>query len=173
MHMSISKINFFIPGIWEDGALLQEIESNLAAPLDLFASGQWKPVLNPRVLEKYNDVLRHSSGRGVERFDPAGYLCEVGLPQSLTAGRTNSDVLRTFHLIKAYRPDARYFPFSKKTGALVQKIFLSISRILPSLAIAADRLIDPLMVRMTEKKYQTDQYHSAPYGKIEEIVKGE
>ena len=26
---------------------------------------------------------------------------------------------------------------------------------------------------MTEKKYQTDQYHSDPYGKFEEIVKGE
>jgi hypothetical protein len=173
MHMSISKINFFQPGIWENGALLQEIERNLAEPVDLLAFGQWKPALTPGVLEMYNDILRHSKGRDVERFDPAGYLSELALPQSLTAGRTNGDVLRTFHLIKAYRPDARYFPFSKKTGALMQKIFLSISRICPSLVIAADRLIDPLVVKMTEKKCQTDQYHSAPYGKFEEIVKGE
>jgi hypothetical protein len=171
--MPISKINFFQPGIWEDGTLLQEIERNLAAPVDRFASGQWKAALTPRVLEKYKDILRNSNGREVGRFDPAGYLSEVGLPQSLTAGRTSRDVLRTFHLIKAYHPDARYFPFSKKTGALVQKIFLSISRICPSVAIAADRLIDPLVVKMTEKKCQTDQYHSAPYGKFEEIVKGE
>ena len=171
MHMSVSKINFFQPGIWENGVLLKEIERNLEAPADLFASGQWKPALTARVLEKYKEILRHSKGRDVERFDPAGYLCEVGLPQSLTAGRTNRDVLRTYHLIKAYRPDARYFPFSKKTGALLQKIFLTISRICPSAAIAADRLIDPLAVRMTEKKYQTDQHRSAPYGKFEEIVK--
>jgi len=171
--MPISKINFFQPGIWEDGALLQEIERNLTAPIDLFASGQWKPALTPRVFKKYKDILRSSTGRDVERFDPTGYLSEVGLPQSLTAGRTNNDVLRTFHLIEAYRPDARYFPFSKKTGALVQKIFLSISRICPSLVIAADRLIDPLAVKMTENKCQTDQYPSAPYGKFEEIVKGE
>jgi len=91
----------------------------------------------------------------------------------LTAGRTNSDMLRIFHLIKAYRPDARYFPFSEKTGALVQKILLSISRISSSAATTVDRLIDPLAVKMTEKKYRTDQYHSAPYGKFAEIVKGE
>jgi hypothetical protein len=171
--MPISKINFFQPGIWEEGALLQEIERNLAAPVDRFASGQWKAALTPRVLEKYKDIIRNSNGREIGRFDPAGYLSEVGLPQSLTAGRTSRDVLRAFHLIKAYRPDPRYFPFAKKTGALVQKIFLSISRICPSLATAADRLIDPLVVKMTEKKCQTDQYHSAPYGKFEEIVKGE
>jgi hypothetical protein len=171
--MPISKINFFQPGIWENGALIQEIERNLAAPVDLFASGQWKPALTARIFEKYKDILRGSKGRDVERFDPAGYLSEVGLAQSLTAGRSNSDVLRTFHLIKAYHPDARYFPFSKKTGALVQKIFLSISRISISAAIAVDRLIDPLAVKMTEKKYRTDQYRSAPYGKFEEIVKGE
>ena len=171
--MSISKINFFQPQIWEDGALLQEIERNLAAPDDLLASGQWKPALAPLVVEKYKDILRGSKGRAVASFDPAGYLAEVGLPQSLTAGRTNSDVLRAFHLISDYRPDARYFPFSKKTGALVQKIFLSTSRISTSLVTSVDRLIDPLAVKMTEIKYQTNQYHSAPYGKFEEIVKGE
>ena len=170
--MSISKIDFFRPGIWEDGALLREIERNLAAPDDLFASGQWEPALSPGVFEKYKDILRGSKGRAVESFDPAGYLAEVGLPQSLTAGRTNSDVLRTFHLIDTYRPDARYFPFSKKTGALVQKIFLSISRISASAVIAVDRLIDPLAVKMTEKKYRTDQYRSAPYGRFEEIDRG-
>jgi len=171
--MSISKINFFRPGIWEDGALLPEIERNLAAPNDLFASGQWEPALAPRIFEKYKDILRGSKGRAVESFDPAGYIAEVGLPHSLTAGRTNSDVLRAFHLINAYRPDARYFPFSKKTGALVQKIFLSTSRISISLVTAVDRLIDPLAVKLTEKKYQTDQYRSAPYGSIAEIIKGE
>jgi hypothetical protein len=170
--MPISKINFFQPRIWQDGALLQEIERNLAAPVDLFASGQWKPDLTPQVFEKYKDILGHSKGREVERFDPAGYLAEVCLSQSLTAGRTNSDVLRTFHLIGAYHPDARYFPFSKKTGDLVQKIFLSISRFSIPVTTAIDRLIDPLAVKMTEKKYQTDQYRCAPYGKFEEIVKG-
>ena len=170
--MPISKINFFKPGIWEDGALLHEIERNLAAPVDIFASGQWKPDLTPHVFEKYKDILRRSKGRNVERFDPAGYLAEVGLSQSLTAGRTSSDVLRTFHLIDKYRPDARYFPFSRKIGGLVQKIFLSISRFSTPVTIAIDRLIDPLAVKMTEKKYQTDQYRAAPFGKFAEIVKG-
>ena len=170
--MPISRIDFFKPGIWEDGALLQKIERNLAAPVDLFASGRWEPAMTPRVFEKYRDILKKSKGRHVASFDPDGYLAEVGLPQSLTAGRTNSDVLRAFHLIDAYRPDARYFPFSKKTGTLVQKIFLTISRISTSAAVAVDRLIDPLAVRMTEKKYQTDLYHAAPYGKFEEIIKG-
>jgi hypothetical protein len=171
--MSISKIDFFQPGIWEEGALLQEIKRNRAAADDLFASGQWKPALPSDTFEKYKGILRESKGLAVESFDPTGYLAEIGLPQSLTAGRTNSDVLRTFHLVKAYRPDARYFPFSKKTGALVQKIILSISRISISAITAVDCLIDPLAVRMTEKKYRTHQYHSAPYGKFEEIVKGE
>jgi hypothetical protein len=171
--MTISKIDFFRPGIWEDGALLREIERNLAARDDLFASGQWKSALSPRILEKVRDILISSEGCAAESFDPAGYLVELGLPRSLTAGRTNSDMLRIFHLIKAYRPDARYFPFSEKTGALVQKILLSISRISSSAATTVDRLIDPLAVKMTEKKYRTDQYHSAPYGKFAEIVKGE
>jgi hypothetical protein len=171
--VSISKIDFFRSGIWQDGALLQEIERNLALPDDLFASGQWKPALSPHIFEKYKDILRNSKGRAVESFDPAGYLAEVGLAQSLTAGRTNSDVLRTFHLVRAYRPDARYFPFSKNAGDLVQKIILSLSRISTSVITAVDCLIDPLAVRMTEKKYRTDQYRSAPYGKFEEIAKGE
>ena len=122
---------------------------------------------------KYSRNMVSSEKDLPESFDPAGYIAEVGLPHSLTAGRTNSDVLRAFHLINAYRPDARYFPFSKKTGALVQKIFLSTSRISISLVTAVDRLIDPLAVKLTEKKYQTDQYRSAPYGSIAEIIKGE
>ncbi len=168
--MPISKINFFQPGIWEDGALLKEIERNMAVADDLYASGQWKPAIDPRVFEKYKDTLR---GKAIESFDPDGYLAELDLTQSLTAGRTNIEVLRAFHLIDEYRPDPRYFPFSKKTSALVQKIFLSTSRISTSLVTAVDRHIDPLAVKMTEKKYQTDQYHSAPYGKFEEIAKGE
>jgi hypothetical protein len=170
--MPISTINFFDPGIWREGALLREIERNLAEPDDLLASGQWKPALPPRVFEKVSGLLTGGNVRAVASFDPAGYLAEVGLPQSLTAGRTNSDVLRAFHLIKSYRPDPRYFPFSGKTGAWVQKIFLTLSRISPSLVAALDRLIDPLAVRMTEEKYHTDRYHSAPYGKFEDIAKG-
>jgi hypothetical protein len=170
--MPISKINFFEPGIWQEGAFLREIERNLAEPDDLLASGQWKAALPPRVFEKVRNLLAGGKGRAVASFDPDGYLAEVGLPQSLTAGRINSDVLRAFHLIKTYRPDPRYFPFSRKTGAQVQKTFLAISRVSTSLVSAIDRLVDPLAVNMTAKKYQTDQYRSAPFGKFEEIVKG-
>ena len=170
--MPISKINFFETGIWQEGALLRRIERNLAEPDDLLASGQWKAALPPPVFEKISDLLAGGKSRAVAGFDPAGYLDEVALPQSLTAGRTNRDVLRAFHLIKTYRPDPRYFPFSRKKGAWVQKIFLILSRISPSLVAALDRLIDPLAVRLTEEKYHTDRYRSAPYGSFEDIDKG-
>ena len=127
--MSISKINFFDPGIWQKGALLREIERNLAEADDLLASGRWETALPSRVFDRLADLLAGGKGRSVASFDPAGYLSEVGVPQSLTAGRTNSEMLRAFHLVNVYRPDPRYFPFSKKTGARIQKIFLTLSRI--------------------------------------------
>jgi hypothetical protein len=168
--MSISKINFFRPGIWEDGALLKEIERNLSQADDPYASGQWKPAIESRIFEKYKDTL---GGRPIENFDPDGYLAEVGVGESLTAGRSNIELLRAFHLIQEYRPDPRYFPLQKNIAAFVQKIFLSISRIFPSLVNAVDHLVDPLAVKMTERNYQTDRYHAAPYGRIEEIIKGD
>ena len=168
--MPISKINFFQPEIWEKGALLKEVERNLAIADDLFASGRWKPTIESRIFEKCKDTL---GGRPIESFDPDGYLAEVGLEESLTAGRSNIDLLRAFHLIKEYRPDPRYFPLAKNIAAPVQKIFLSTSRISPALVNALDCLVDPLAVKMTERNYQTDRYHSAPYGRIEEIIKGD
>jgi hypothetical protein len=170
--MPVSKIDFFESRIWKEGALLREIERNLAEPDELLASGQWKAALPPGISEKLGGLLAGGNSRPVASFDPAGYLVELGLPQSLTAGRTNSDVLRAFHLIKTYRPDPRYFPFSRKIGARLQRILLAISRISTTLVNAIDRLVDPLAVHMTAKKYQTDPYRSAPYGKFEEIAKG-
>jgi len=167
--MSISKINFFQSRIWKDGALLKEIDRNLSAADDHFASGRWKLAIESRIFEKYKDTL---GGRPIESFDPQGYLAELGLGESFTAGRSNIDLLRAFHLIQEYRPDPRYFPLAKNIAASVQKIFLSISRISPALVNAVDRLVDPLAVRMTERKHQTDRYHAAPYGKIEEVIKG-
>lgn len=168
--MSISKINFFQPGIWENGALLQEIERNLAVTDDHFASGRWRLSVESPVSEKYQDTL---GGLPIERYDPDSYLAELGLEESLTAGRTNSDLLRAFHLVQKYHPDPRYFPFRENVAALVQKIFLSISRISPALVNIFDLLVNPLAVKMTERKYQTDQYHAAPYGRIEEIIKAD
>ncbi len=168
--MSISKINFFQPGIWETGALLKEVERNLAVADDRLASGRWKPAIESRVFERYQDTL---GGRPIQSFDPDGYLAELGLGESLTAGRSNIDLLRAFHLVREYRPDPRYFPLAKNIAAFVQKIFLSTSRIFPALVNAVDRLVDPLAVKMTERKYQTDRYHSAPYGQIEEINKAD
>ena len=168
--MSISKINFFRPGIWENGALLKEIERNLAVADDHFASGRWKPAIESRIFEKSKDT---PGGRPIESFDPDGYLAELGLGESLTAARSNIDLLHAFHIVQEYRPDPRYFPLAKNIAAFVQKIFLSISRISPALVNAVDRLVDPLAVKMTERKYQTDRYHSAPYGRIEEIIKAD
>ena len=168
--MSISKINFFRPGIWENGALLKEIERNLSVADDPFASGRWNPAVASRVFEKYQATL---GGRPIESFDPDGYLAELGLGESLTAGRSNVELLHAFHLIQEYRPDPRYFPLAKNIAAFVQKIFLSTSRISPALVNAVDALIDPLAVKITERKYQTDRYHDAPYGRIGEILKGD
>jgi hypothetical protein len=168
--MPISKINFFQPAIWEDGALLKEVQRNMAEADDLYASGQWRPAIGSRDFEKYKDTLR---GAAIESFDPEGYLAELGLKPSLTAGRTNIEVLRSFHLINEYRPDPRYFPLSKKAAGLVQKTFLTLSRISPHCANAFDRLINPIAVKMTERRHQTDQYLAEPYGKMEEIARGE
>ena len=167
---SISKINLFQPEIWEKGALLKEVERNLALADDPFASGRWKPAIEAEILEKYQETL---GGRPIENFDPHGYLAELGLGESLTAGRSNIDLLRAFHLIREYRPDPRYFPLAKNIAALVQNFFLSTSRVFPALVNAIDRLIDPLVVKITERNYQTDRYHTAPYGRIEEIIKGD
>ena len=167
--MPISKINFFHPAIWEGGALLKAIERNIAEADDLYASGQWKAPIDPRVFIKYKDTL---GGKAIESFDPDGYLAELGLRPSLTAGRTNIEMLRAFHLIKEFRPDPGYFPFSKKIAACFQRFFLSISRISPHLANAVDRLVNPLAVKMVEGSYKTDQWQRDPYGKFEEIIKG-
>lgn len=167
--MPISKIDFFQPAIWQEGALLTEIERNLAVADDPFASGRWQSAAAPEVYEAYKHTL---GGKPVDSFDPAGYLSELGLKTSMAAGRTNADLLRAFHLIKAYRPDPRYFPFSKKAGSLIQKLFLSSSRIAPGPVTAIDRVLAPLAVRLTEKKHNTDQYSADPYGRIEDIAKG-
>jgi hypothetical protein len=44
--MLMTKINFFQPAIWEDGALLEEVERNMDAADDLYASGQWKAAID-------------------------------------------------------------------------------------------------------------------------------
>jgi hypothetical protein len=168
--MSISKINFFEPRIWKKGALLKEIERNLAAADDPYGSGRWKPAMAPRVFEQYKDTL---GGRPTESFDPKGYLAELGLTKSMTAGRSNIEMLRAFELVGEYRPDPRYFPLSKNIAAFAQKIFLSISRISPHLVNAVDRLVDPLAVKKIEERFRPDRHRSAPYGRIEEIVKGD
>ena len=100
----ISKIDFFQPAIWQEGALLTEIERNLAVADDPYASGRWQSAAAPEIYEAYKQTL---GGKPVESFDPNGYLSELGLKTSLTAGRTNADLLHAFHLIKDYRPDPR------------------------------------------------------------------
>jgi hypothetical protein len=168
--MSISKINFFEPCIWEKGALLKEIEGNLAAADDPYGSGRWKPAMAPRVFEQYKDTL---GGRPTESFDPDGYLAELGLAKSMTAGRSNIEMLRAFQLVGEYRPDPRYFPLPKNIAAFTQKIFLSISRISPQLVNAVDRLVDPLAVKKIEERFSPDRRRPAPYGRIEEIILGD
>jgi hypothetical protein len=55
--MDISKINFFRPTIWQEGALEKEIERNLAVQEDCYASGTWKPAFDQQSFEKYKYTL--------------------------------------------------------------------------------------------------------------------
>ncbi|MGD9090982.1 MAG: hypothetical protein PVI38_21015 [Desulfobacterales bacterium] len=168
--MPIRKIDFFRPEIWREEALLAAIERNLAENDDPNASGRWRSAARPEVYEAYKSTL---GGKSVDSFDPAGFLSELGLKTSLAAGRTNADLLRAYHLIKDYRPDPRYFPFSKKTGALIQKFFLSTSKIATHAATTIDRILDPVAVRWIEKSHKTHRYRTAPYGRFEDIAKAE
>lgn len=168
--MPISKINFFQPAIWEEGTLIREIERNIAFADDIYASGQWKAAVDSLIYERYEDTL---GGKAIENFDPDGYLYELDLKPSVTAGRTNIDLLRAFHLIKEFRPKPDYFPFSKKMAAGFQSAFLSISRLSVHAANAVDRLANPLAVKMIERSYRSDEWLRNPYGKFEEIIKGE
>ncbi len=168
--MNISKINFFHPQIWEKGALLKEIERNLAVQDDLYASGKWKPAIDLEAFEKYKD---NYGGKAMESFDPNGFLAELGLPESLTAGRSNIEMLRAFHLINDYSPDSRYFPLSKKIASFAQKTLLSISRICPHLINALEPLVNPFVDKQIEEGYKTDRHNLDRYGRIEQITKGE
>jgi hypothetical protein len=123
-----------------------------------------------QVFEKYKGTL---GGRPTESFDPNGFLSELGLSQSLTAGRSNIELLRAFVLIDDYRPDARYFPMPGRIADCVQKTLLFINLISPRLVSAVDRLINPLIVKQLEKEYVTDEHDPIPYGRFEEIVKGD
>ncbi|MGD9238007.1 MAG: hypothetical protein PVF09_15090, partial [Desulfobacterales bacterium] len=93
--MPIRKIDFFHPEIWQEGALLSEIERNLTVADDPHASGRWQSAAAPEVYEAYRQTL---GGKPVDSFDPNGYLSELGLKTSLAAGRTNADLLSAFHL---------------------------------------------------------------------------
>ena len=168
--MPINKIDFFQPAIWQQGALLKEVERCLSVADDDYASGRWRAAVKPQVLARVRQTLR---GKPVKSFDPAGFLGELGLETSLAAGRTNRQMIQAFHLIKDYQPDIRYFPFSKKLGIPVQKFFLTASRFAPGPVTTIDRFLDPLAVRWTEKIHNTERYHTHPYGRFEEVIRGQ
>ena len=168
MHMP--NMNIFRPEIWEPGALDREIERCLAAPVDLYASGRWQPSVGRRQYEKYKTTLR---GLAPEHFDPDGYLTAMGLPRSLTAGRTSAEMLRAFHLIGSYRPDTRYFPLPERVAVPVQKNLLRVSRWLPRPFAVFDRRVHPLVVRMLMKKTRSRGQGDGGYGSSRDIDRGE
>ena len=166
----LSKINFFQPEIWQKGALEKAIDRNLSVRDDLYASGKWKPTYGPSVVEKYKNTL---GGKAIESYDPNGFLSKLGLTESLTAGRSNIELLGAFRLIDDYTPDPRYFPIPKILACLVQRILLLLNLILPNLVNFIDSLVTRLVFERTEKSDMTDPQDPDRYGKIEEIVKGE
>ncbi|MGD2272949.1 MAG: hypothetical protein PVI06_21305 [Desulfobacterales bacterium] len=168
--MDISKINFFEPNIWQEGALEKEIERNLAVPEDCYASGTWRPAFDPKISEKYKDTL---GGKPIKSYDPNGFLAEMGLAECLTAGRTYLEMLQAFHLVKEYVPDPRYFPLSRRIATFAQKTLLFISAISPRLIKIVDRLADYLVVKRIEKGYMKAKNDPGRYGRMEEILKGD
>jgi hypothetical protein len=165
-----SKINFFQPGIWQAGALEKEIEHNLSIPDDLYGCGQWPPAADPQDAKKYKCTL---GGRSIDSYDPHRFLAGLGLAHPMTAGRTNVEMLRGFHLIDDYRPDTRYFPFPAAIAAALQKVLLALSRLSPHLIDAIDRLIDRLVVKKMEKPAGVDRSDHDRYGRVEQLVKGD
>jgi len=166
----LSKINFFQPDIWQNGELEKAIDRNLSVPDDLYASGKWKPAYGPQIVEKYKDTL---GGKAIESFDPNGFLAELGLPESLTAGRSNIELLRAFRLVDDYTPDSRYFPLPKVLASLVQNTLLLINLFCPRLVNFIDFLVTRLVVEKIEGSNMADAQDPDRYGKMEEIVKGE
>jgi len=165
-----SKINFFQPEIWQEGALKKEIQHNLAIPDDIFGCGQWLPAVDPLDAKKYKSTL---GGRPIDSYDPHRFLADLGLAQPMTAGRTNVEMLRALHLVDDYQPDTRYFPLPATIAAVLQKILLALSRLSPHLVNAIDRLIDQLVVKKMEKRSGIDRPNHDRYGRVEQIVKGD
>jgi len=166
----LSKINFFQPEIWQEGALEKEIQRNLAIPDDIYGCGQWQPADDPQDAKKYKSTL---GGRPIDSYDPHRFLSDLGLAQPMTAGRTNVEMLRGFHLVDGYRPDTRYFPFPANIAAVLQKVLLALSRLSPHLVDAIDRLIDRLLVKKIEKHAGVARLNHDRYGRVEQIVKGD
>ena len=165
-----SKINFFQPETWEEGKLETAIDRALAVQDDLYASGKWRPAYDPQVIEKYNDTL---GGKAIESFDPNGFLADLGLPASLTAGRSNMEMLRAFRLVHDYTPDPRYLPLPEKVATVVQKTLLFLNRLSPRLLNAFDRLITQRVIGKIEEIDIAAIYDPNRYGRVEEIIKGE
>ena len=164
------KIDFFEPEIWKKGKFESAMDRALAVQDDLYASGKWKPVYDPEVLEKYKDTL---GGKSIESFDPNGFLADLGLPESLTAGRSNMEMLRAFRLVHDYTPDLRYFPFHKKIASIVQKTLLLLNLLSPRLVNAFDCVATRLVIGKMEESDMDALQDPSRYGRVEEIVKGD
>ncbi len=165
---SLSKINFFEPETWKKGKLEEAIDRYLSVRDDLYASGKWKPDYNPQFLEKYKNTL---GGKPIENFDPNGFLAELGLADSLTAGRSDIEMLKAFRLAKDYSPDSRYFPLPKKVVPIVHRFLLFLSLISPRLINAISRLFTRLVFKKIEENDMADLRNLDRYGSVDEIVK--
>ena len=166
----LSKINFFQPEIWQEGALEKEIQRNLAIPDDIYGCGQWQTADEPQAAKKYKSTL---GGRPIDSYDPHRFLADLGLAQPMTAGRTNVEMLRALYLVDDYRPDTRYFPLPATIAAVLQKVLLALSRLSLHLVNAIDRLIDRLLVKKMEKRAGVARPNHDRYGRVEQIVKGD
>jgi len=165
VRMTISKINFFQPDIWEKGALRKELGDNLATPDTLYAYGRCRSAFDQYSCRLYKKTLK---GLSIEKYDPNGFLGELDLHEPLTPGRTNIEMVRAFHFVKEYRPDPRYFPLPPKVAPYIQTLLLAISRISIRLISIIDRMVNPVVVKRIKEKINED-----PYGRNDEKEKGD
>ncbi|MCP4693409.1 MAG: hypothetical protein GY859_35545, partial [Desulfobacterales bacterium] len=164
---NIPRIDFFRPEIWEPGALERELDRCLAIPIDPYASGRWRLSGKSRGRGRYKETL---GGRAVESFDPNGFLSWLGLSETLTAGRTNLEMLRAFHLAGDYTPDSRYSPFRGKGGDLVRKFFLWLSRLAPRVVYGIDALVTRLVIGKPERRPMAGPDARNWCGRMEDIL---
>lgn len=162
----LPKVDLFAAETWQPKALEKKLDQALKSPVDVYASGTFRPVYEGKDQTRYEKTL---GSLPIEAYDPNGFLATLGLVDSVTGGRCNAELLKAFKLNKDYHPDPRYLPLPKWLAPGVQKVLLSLNKISPKLVSAIDHLATRIVV---EKMESVDDEDPFPYGRMEDIDLG-